>query len=174
MKNICLSNHIKKQYAMSLIVKRGYQEINKDGLTYRFIDKDNMSAFCEQDFIHISVLGKGRYIGVWAGEVPVAFLGIVLKGENAAFFHVKKSDMCLHNLFVFPEWRGRGIMGNAIAYCICQYFPKDKDTMRVSLYVRKDNTSALRCYTKFGFHQHGEITVIRLFRDYYMFPKRTI
>ncbi|MCM1101488.1 MAG: GNAT family N-acetyltransferase [Clostridium sp.] len=169
-----LEKHIKTECVMSLIVPRGYQESNPYDLTYCPIDQENIAAFCKQDFIHASVLANGRYIGVLHGGVPVAFLGIVLKGEKAAFFHVKRSDICFHNLFVFPEWRGKGVMGNAMSHCICEYFPKDRDEMRVSLYVRRDNESAIRCYTKLGFRQTGQVKVLRLARDYYMFPKRII
>lgn len=174
MRKISFKGHIKKEYRMSLTVKREYQESNQNNLTYCLIDKDNEAEFKRQDFIHPSLFEKGRYIGAFVGEVPVAFLAIVLKGEQAAFFRVRQSDMCLHNAFVFPEWRGREIMGDAISHCICQYFPECQDTAKVSIFVRKDNASAIRCYTKLGFLQEGEMRVIRFIRDYYLFCKTVI
>lgn len=173
-KKIRLSNHIKKEYVMSLMVKHGYQETNNNNLTYRFIDEDNMTEFYGNDFIHPSCFKKGRYIGIYAGGAPAGFLAVALQGEQGDFYHVRHSDICLRNVFLFPKFRGRGIMQDAISHCIYQYFPGNKDTMKISLFVRKDNAKAIRFYTKMGFLQNGEITVLRLIKDYYMPPKRTI
>ena len=166
MRKISWDNHIKNEYVMSLTVEKGYREENRNHLVYRPIDKDNVAEFSKPAFSHPSRFRKGRYIGGSTGGAQVAFLKVVLNGERGAFFEVKQSDMCLEKLYVFPEWRGRGIIRDAMSHCICSFFPRGKEKMTISLYVRTDNAPAIKCYTKMGFRREGEIKIIRLFRDY--------
>ncbi len=149
--------------------------MGEQGSVYEYcrIDKKNAALFAKQEFVHMSLLYKGRYIGVFLNKEPVAFIAVALKGEVGSDFKIKESDIHIEKLYVFPEYRGRGIAKAAILHCVNEYFPPNKDTAKVSLCVRPDNFKALSCYGKMGFKKEKEARYIRFFRDY-IFPKTMI
>ena len=84
------------------------------------------------------------------------FRRIYANGVHAGFFCLAPSEgkWELDSLFVFPEYRNRGI-GSAIIRRCCVCGP-------VSLYVFTKNTRALALYRRMGFHTLRPVGTTRL------------
>lgn len=120
MKNIW-KGHIKSEYVMSFLYGSDYTERNRNGLEYQALNEKNKSDFCGQDFIHPSLVGQGRQIGAYKNGNPIGFINVVLKGEKGGFFQVRKSDISLQKVYVFPEYRGKEVALDMLSHCVYQF-----------------------------------------------------
>lgn len=58
--------------------------------------------------------------------------------------------MELSDLYILPEWQGKGIGTAVLAHCIAQ------TNLPISLFVFIRNTGAFRLYTRMGFSIHQQ------------------
>lgn len=72
---------------------------------------------------------------------------IILEGKKVGYFHLDmaKEEAELDDLYILPEYQGRGIGTAVIGHCLRQ---ADKP---VFLYVFRKNTGAIRLYKRMGF-----------------------
>lgn len=79
---------------------------------------------------------------------PAGFLWIMYPGGNEFQYRVRRVDAFLFDVYVFPEFRGKGLCGQLLYYV----FDHLKENMKktVALGVRTDNNSAIRAYQKAG------------------------
>ena len=72
---------------------------------------------------------------------------IVIDGIKAGYFYFQSNgrESELDDLYIFPEYRGRGVGSSVLRYCIQQV------DHPIFLYVFRKNTDAVRLYKKMGF-----------------------
>ena len=82
---------------------------------------------------------------------------VTLDGKTVGYFYFHKADgeNEIDDLYVLPEYRGRGIGTEIINKCI-----KESDTP-IFLWVFVKNTGALALYTKMGFKIEGKVRETR-------------
>ena len=80
------------------------------------------------------------------------FRRILWGGQHAGFFCLTEAggQWELDSLFVFPEFRGRGIGTAVLQYCL------EASRGKLFLYVFKENSGALRLYERLGFQIRQE------------------
>ena len=87
----------------------------------------------------------GEYTCIWLEGEPVGFYR----------FCPEEGAMELDDLYILPQFRGRGIGTAVINHCIAQGAP-------IELYVFTQNTGALRLYRRLGFEIERQVSPIRL------------
>ena len=87
----------------------------------------------------------GEYTCVCLHEEPVGFYRFCPEAEA----------MELDDLYILPQFRGRGIGTAVINHCIAQGAP-------IELYVFTQNTGALRLYRRLGFEIARQVSPTRL------------
>lgn len=82
---------------------------------------------------------------------------VTLDGKTVGYFyfHEAEGEREIDDLYVLPEYRGRGIGTEIIKKCI-----KESDTP-IFLWVFVKNTGALALYTKMGFKIEGKVRETR-------------
>lgn len=121
------------------------------------IDNNNIESlendsFQIKDLKYISNKNKDLSIGIMAtidGKPAGMCFGLLPKGQDNQYI-VKYSDLYIHHVFVFPEFRGNRIVG----YMIKQVYKNAKkhlDINRITLAVRENNEPAIKSYKRIGF-----------------------
>lgn len=154
-------NHFKRLLIMEYVALEDKFLKNSQ---FNFIKLDNKSAelFEHQNFARIKAgIKKGiPYTGVLdKNGQPLAFGCTQTKGNRGDYFDIQECDVYLSNLYVFPEYRGRGIMKELIDFFVWQ-----KGSYRLA--VRSNNSAAIRCYTKYGFYKLKEVRLCRIIRNW--------
>ena len=82
---------------------------------------------------------------------------VTLDGKTVGYFyfHEAEGEREIDDLYVLPEYRGRGIGTKIIKKCI------EESDSPIFLYVFVKNTGALRLYTKMGFKIEGKVRETR-------------
>ncbi len=80
------------------------------------------------------------------------FRRILAKGKTAGYFCLKDGE--LNSLFVFPEFRNRGIGTAVIRHC-------QEQSSSLFLYVFKENVGAAALYRRMGFSPIREVGTTR-------------
>ena len=80
------------------------------------------------------------------------FRKVLYNGVPAGFFCLYDGE--LDSLFIFPEFRGKGIGSKVIRYCQSQ-------SPALFLYVFRKNTRAIRLYKRMGFYIAKEVGATR-------------
>ncbi len=75
------------------------------------------------------------------------YIRIIVDGEAAGYFHLSEEGgkMELDDLYLFSEYRGRGIGSAVIRHCC------ESTSLPVFLYVFAKNEGAIRLYERMGF-----------------------
>lgn len=185
--NFSMKDHIRNMYRMKweypYTEKNNFNKKVKNKLTYKILDIQSAAEFLNPDNVPIQKIvssNQNKTIGAYLDDKPVAFATIVKRGNREDYFNVKNSDVYLQNLYTFPEYRGRGIMRDLILRCIYVSLTTlkfsgcmTKGKISVSLCVRTDNNSAIKCYKRLGFKGVGRSFFIRVKGDI-IFPRQTI
>lgn len=171
--NLSFRAHIKKEIIMELDTNECAGVKNNNELEFRRIDEGNIKDFANDDFISTSMMQKGRYIGAYEKGKPIGFASLVYRGEKGDYFNIKKCDLYLQKLYIFPDYRGRRIMQDIIIYCLTLPTPDGSAPQKVSLCVRPDNIAAIKCYKRVGFKIMGSKIFFRLCKDI-VFPRHII
>ena len=95
-------------------------------------------------------------------EKPVGYIWVVRRGGNEMSYRVRNIDGVLSCVCVFNDFRGRNIANLMI--CAIIELLKTEGCNNVALGVNRDNTAAIRAYTKAGFRIIGEKKYIRVLR----------
>lgn len=170
--NLSISAHFQTELVMKFYSDKIYDYTPLNTLKYKTIDATNLWQFQNKDFIPLSIINKDNFIGAFLDETPVGFACIKHRGEKGDYFNVKKSDLYLQKLYVFPEFRGRRIMQDIIINCISQKITEDRK-YEITLCVRENNISAIKCYERIGFRRERKVRFIRFWKDI-VFPRYTI
>lgn len=171
--NLSFRAHVKKEIIMELDTNECSGFKNNNELEFKWINEENINGFANNDFISTSMMHKGRYIGVYEKGKPIGFASLVYRGEKGDYFNIKKCDLYLRKLYVFPDYRGRRIMQDIIMYCLTLPMPNGNLPQKVNLCVRPDNITAIKCYKRVGFKIMGSKYFFRLYKDS-VFPRHII
>ena len=103
------------------------------------IDYDKVMAWMERKITD----SIGEYTCVWQD------------GQKAAYYHLCE-DGELDDVYVLPQYRGKGIGSAIVRRCI------DQSEAPLYLYVFSRNTDAIRLYARFGFEKDQTVSKTRL------------
>ena len=87
-----------------------------------------------------------------------AYTCVMLNGKKVGYFHLEQSagEAQLDDLYILPEYRGKGIGTTVISHCI------EKTKTPIFLYVFKKNVGAIQLYRRMGFVVSQEVGNTRL------------
>ena len=159
--------------------KEDYQKLAAKDCSYcqRYLWAKYTEDFCQSSFWRRVYFGNFKYLCLYEDKEIVLVLPYTMSGKKCCiagkktpndyngflydtnvrggggggktgYFVLKNADLYLMELWTSKEYRGKGIMGDLISYLV------HKDNLKsgiVSLCVRKDNRSAIRCYEKNNF-----------------------
>lgn len=91
---------------------------------------------------------KGYLYSRIADNKPVGCVWVAFHGANEFQYRVRRVGAFGFDFAVKPEFRGQGIVGFMICNLLKELHEDGVDVLYVS--VRKNNTSAIRAYTKMG------------------------
>lgn len=91
------------------------------------------------------MLETGKYFGIYRDNKLVAAAGIHV-------FSARYRVASLGNIVTDPEYREQGL-ATAVTARLCQDLSRDTDY--IGLNVKSDNSPAISCYSKLGFHDVG-------------------
>jgi GNAT superfamily N-acetyltransferase len=114
--------------------------------------------------LHASLFGAGSAGSAPAAEVVLAYVGDEAAGF-ALFFHtystfLARRGLYLEDLFVRPEWRGRGVGRRLLAHLA--RLAVERDCGRLEWAVLDWNESAIGFYRQVGARPMDDWTVYRL------------
>lgn len=156
-------NHLKRFLIMEYDNRFGFdREIyTNERIRVEKINEDILQNLPKQSFCNLEKrlrMGAG-VMGIYAIDGPIMGFGCVQrKGQRGDYFYIRNCDVYISDLFIYPEYRGNGIMGEFLRYII-----SEKGTYR--LCVRSNNGAAIRCYKKMGFYQIDKKVLLRIYKD---------
>lgn len=91
---------------------------------------------------------RGYLYSTVADNKPVGCVWVAFRGANEFQYRVRRIDAFGFDFAVKPEFRGQGIVGFMICDLLNNLGKNGVDVLYAS--VRKNNTSAIKAYTKMG------------------------
>lgn len=135
--------------------------------------KDYFSSESHHRFKKVPLLRHDPlYKGYMCYDDRDSFVGycfLMMRGTKYELFRIQKSDAYIAEMYVAQVCRCQGL-GTAIVSEVCKEL-KNQGFQKVSLSVRQDNQSAIRCYTSAGFMQAKKVTVITDYKKTFPYYK---
>ena len=160
-------NHF-KEFVIMEYVSAGYT-YKSQGNVFNEITISSVNSIPKQSFCDLNqIFNSGaRIVGIFDENGIIKGFGVIKKnGETGDYCYVRKCDYYLQDLFIYPEYRRRGLISEFLKYIM-----QNKGAYR--LVVRSNNHSAIKCYEKLGFVASGKKYGIRIYKDLF-FPKFSI
>lgn len=112
-----------------------------------------------EDLFRENVFGKNRFVEIWLAEYQNKAVGYLIFYNNFSSF-LAKAGLFIEDIFVLPEFRGKGI-GKKFLLKVIE-LAKERDCGRVEWNVLDWNEPAISFYKKMGAKPLDEWTTFRI------------